>query len=129
MVDPLPQPPKTAREVYDTRDSEYTITFIDAVFLRPKMYTLGGTLEEVGAFVEGFYRALKCHNPRDRAQEEAQHWFDFCAWACQRLDIDLCDWRALFRLLRQRYGTDDVAIGGLEALYMQYRAHTMNESS
>jgi hypothetical protein len=34
-----------------------------AVFLRPKMYTIGGTFEEVVAFLEGYYSGMAKANP------------------------------------------------------------------
>lgn len=39
------------------------MSFPMAVFLRPKMYTIGGTFEEVVAFLEGYYSGMAKANP------------------------------------------------------------------
>ncbi|MBW3624429.1 MAG: hypothetical protein KY468_13570 [Armatimonadetes bacterium] len=41
------------------------ISFPESVLLRPKMYTIGGTFEEVMAFLEGFYSGLAKADPHN----------------------------------------------------------------
>jgi hypothetical protein len=43
---------------YLAQDSGDVTSFVEAICLRPKMYTLAGTLEEIFCFINGFYSGL-----------------------------------------------------------------------
>ena len=97
-------------------------SLLEAVLVRPWMYTIGGTLEEVGAFLEGFYSGMAAHNRNPGAQAEAQRWFDFCIWAAAHIEgAAPGGWYHLFKALRQAYPEDAMAFARLAALYIAFR--------
>ena len=60
------------------------VNFIEAVVLRPTMYTTKGSYEEVVAFLEGFYGGLGKADPVCRPVQE---WLDFKSWIAGRLNL------------------------------------------
>lgn len=97
-------------------------SFLEAVLVRPLMYTINGTLEEVGAFLEGFYSGMAAHNKNKSAQEEAQFWFDFCEWASTKIsDSEVNNWHSLFKGLRQQVGDESDAFRNLLIFYKEFR--------
>lgn len=117
---------KGAKGVYISLD--YKMVFIDAVIVRPSMYTINGTLEEVGAFLQGFHTALGAHNTRHEAQAEASHWFDFCRWACQTVTGKQGEWYQLFKALRQKHPDYEYAFGQLALLHITFQGINYNQS-
>ncbi|NJO82381.1 MAG: hypothetical protein HC828_05885 [Blastochloris sp.] len=100
--------------------------FVEAVLLRPRMYTLEGTLEEVGAFLEGFYTGMAAHNRSEAAQRESQYWFDFCAWAAKEVGVpEGGNWYTLFQNLKQHYAAQSDAFINLIALYSRFRKENL----
>lgn len=53
------------------------VTFAEAVLLRPKMYTLGGTFEEAVAFLEGYFSGMAKGNP---SVPPVSQWSSFRDW-------------------------------------------------
>jgi hypothetical protein len=102
------QVPRYAGDVYSPEQP--VREFAEAVFVRPNMYTIGGTLEEVGAFLEGFYSGMAAHSRDPVALGQARRWSDFCAWAAERIDgAELPGWFHVFRALRRAYPDDTAA--------------------
>lgn len=60
------------------------VSFLKAVFLRPKMYTLNGTYEEVIAFLVGFYSGMAKGNPN---APPIDTWITFQDWLSERLNL------------------------------------------
>jgi len=56
-----------------------------AVFLRPKMYTVSGTYEEVVAFLQGYYSGMAKANPHC---PPVPIWFDFVEELRLELGVD-----------------------------------------
>lgn len=59
-------------------------TFSEAVLLRPKMYTLGGTFEEAIAFLEGYYSGMAKANP---CAAPVAEWVSFQHWLSDKLNV------------------------------------------
>jgi hypothetical protein len=92
------------------------------------MYTIHGTLEEVGAFLQGFYSGMGAHTKSSPAQREAQHWFAFCTWAVDQLQAgEKGSWHRLFVLLRVQFGTDAEALDKVFDLYIKFYRQTQEE--
>lgn len=80
------------------------LDFIQAVFARPKMYTLLGSYAEVVAFLEGYYSGLaKSKN----GLSEAEKWSSFRHWLAKQLNASLSD---EFMILAARYETDALTV-------------------
>lgn len=93
----------------------------ESVFVRPGMYTINGTLEEAGAFLEGFYSGMLAHNREAYAKTQAQRWFDFCAWATPQVDPAATGgWFYLFRALRRKHHQDTAAFFDVLLLYRAF---------
>lgn len=112
-------PTPSARTMYSS--GRQARSLIEAVCLRPQMYTIGGTLEEVGAFLEGFYSGLTAHNRDKDAVEVAQEWFTFCKWANNHFNESSEEtWYTLFVNLREKYSHDSDALNKLLLLFIEY---------
>jgi hypothetical protein len=87
-----------------------TVSFIEAVCRRPKMYTLDGTLAEVFCFLNGFYSSIANHNPP--ACETASHnWDGFLEWASARLaGCPTSNWADVAAALRRSYPEESVVL-------------------
>jgi hypothetical protein len=97
-------------------------SLIEAVCVRPRMYTIGGTLEEAGAFLQGFYSGMAAHNQNPAALKEAGRWSDFCTWAAERVEgATPGGWYQLFQALRRAYPEDVGAFVQLRTLYHEFR--------
>jgi hypothetical protein len=112
--------PRHAGDLYSSENP--VREFAEAVFVRPSMYTIGGTLEEVAAFLEGFYSGMIAHN-RDRAAfNEAARWRDFCAWAAEQIGgAERPSWVHMFQALRRAYPDDTAGFLRLAELYIAFR--------
>ena len=99
-----------------------SVTFTESVFVRPAMYTINGTLEETGAFLQGFYNGLG-KNSHPNAIREAKTWFNFCRWACQQMDIgaERYGWHLLFSEIRRTSKDDSDGFVKLAELYIQFK--------
>jgi hypothetical protein len=64
------------------REQTKDISFPEAVFLRPSMYTMGGTFEEAIAFLEGYYSGVAKANPYAAPIAE---WASFRRWLSEKL--------------------------------------------
>lgn len=105
----------------DSSDNQVR-SFVEAVCLRPLMYTIGGTIEEIGAFLEGFYSGMASHNRDASATSEAQLWYDFCEWATKTLEAtESGNWYILFKGLRRAHDNDSEALVKLASLYAAFR--------
>jgi len=63
-----------------------TLSFPEAVILRPKMYTSGGTFEETLAFLDGYYSGMAKMDPDASPVVE---WAGFQEWLARKLDVPL----------------------------------------
>jgi hypothetical protein len=116
MLENLPE------DMYTT-DSIQILHFVTGICKRPQMYTINGTLEEVGAFLEGFYSGM-CAHSRDKIAIEAVrfYWFDFCDWATNYLFGQEKNWVDLFQALKQLSPDESVGFAKLIELYDLYLA-------
>ena len=89
--------PASGKEIVD-------ITFPDAVLLRPKMYTLEGTFEEVIAFLEGYFSGMAKVNPY--APPDLQ-WVSFQDWLSESIGVPSSE---VFLRFRERYETSQAAL-------------------
>jgi len=95
--------------------------FTESVFYRPGMYTINGTLEEVAAFLEGYYSAAaKCIHS-EGAQKEVNRWCDFTRWLAEKVEgAESPSWSNVFRALRRNYSEDAAVFDKLREWYPEY---------
>lgn len=95
------------------------VTFIEAVFLRPRMYTLGGSFAEVVSFCEGYASGPVPH--MIGYAEKADSWYPFCRWLIEQFLEGRGDGlRAYFRSIRDDCVDDRAAIDRLLMLYRRF---------
>ncbi len=92
------------------------ITLVRSVCLRPGMYTLGGSFEEVVCLLQGLFSG-EAHLP-SRTSAGAELWFELT----DRLRRDLAvvtggGWQAGFEALRRRCAGNQEALERLADLY------------
>lgn len=92
---------------------------IKYVFIRPKMYTLGGTVTEVYSFLKGYTGGLSAHRP---SVELARYpilgeWEDFRDWLGKKLGTYGSQAFDIFVL---RYGDNDEAMKTLLNYYDEF---------
>lgn len=104
-------------------------SFVEGVCRHPEMYTINGTLAEVGAFLEGFYSGMISHSQdKHRYSAEAYWWSDFCEWVTIQLFSKEKSWRDLFKWLCETYPEQSDGFQKLIELYKLYlQAHQPNE--
>ena len=95
--------------------------FTESVFYRPGMYTINGTLEEVGAFLEGYYSgAAKCFQSAG-AQQEVNRWVEFCRWLGEKIGgVQAPSWHNVFKALRVLHPNDAEAFEKLRTWYPEF---------
>jgi hypothetical protein len=75
-------------------DRTKSMTFTEAVLLRPRMYTLGGSYEEVVAFLEGYHSGMAKYDPYAVPVSE---WASFRDWLREQMRADSTDVFARFK--------------------------------
>ena len=105
------------------------ITWVEAVFRHPKMYTLTGTLEETFCVLFGYYwgleRGLASHPNREAGpikavQDEWTHFFD---WLCERFpEVEAKQWMDIIDALRSKVLDDKELLHCLASMYEEYRS-------
>lgn len=89
--------------------------FIEAVLTRPAMYTMGGSYEEVVAFLDGYLTAAA------RARPDARHVMEWTAlrqFLAERLRTNDA---GVFAALRARNADSQAALDDLRRLYAEFR--------
>ena len=93
------------------------LTLPEAVCLRPKMYTLGGTIEELSAFFEGYFSGLA---RADLSDARVRRWNSFCEHL--KSDLQVEDTRQAFARLRLLHGSNEEAIADLYNRIARFRS-------
>jgi len=88
----------------------------EAVLLRPRMYTLGGTFEEVIAFLEGYYSGMAKGNPYAIPVLE---WASFRTWLSEKMGLAPSEVFAKFRNL---HADGPAALAGMQNCLSEFRA-------
>jgi hypothetical protein len=96
-------------------EAQRSITFPEAVLLRPKMYTLGGSFEEVVAFLEGYHSGLAKGNPHACSVDQ---WTPFCEWLTKQLGVS--DSVDTFKKLRGLHPTSEAALEDMLRKFRQF---------
>jgi hypothetical protein len=94
-----------------TTEKEFLDYFV-AVCKRPKMYTPGGTFNEVVSYLAGYALGADLRG-------NVHHWalIPFQQWIRKRLALDpAADWKAF----RDLFSSDDEAVNNLNKLYQEY---------
>jgi hypothetical protein len=94
-------------------------SLVEAVCVRPRMYTLGGTFEEIACFLQGFHSGSASHTPSPPPEAEA--WFEFCDWLHGRLLGGPGPWWAALSTLRRAHQDDLQAFAALASLYIEFQ--------
>ncbi|WP_157463995.1 hypothetical protein [Deinococcus pimensis] len=90
------------------------VDFVQAVLLRPRMYTETGSYYEAVAFLKGYLSGIQGGG---RGHHSDAPWFEFLAWLPERVGIS--EGRVLVRW-RERHEDDTRAVGTLLALYEEF---------
>jgi len=88
---------------------------ISYILVRPRMYTISGTLGEVVAFIKGYVGGLSKRDPDATIVIE---WVSFTEWLRHKLDVGYGD---LFDTFVQHYGNDALAVIRLHEYFDEYR--------
>ncbi len=80
---------------------DHQLSFPEAVFLRPRMYTHGGTFGEIIAFLDGYYSGMAKVDPDAPPVDE---WAGFREWLARKLDAPWSE--VLDRLIQVESGGD-----------------------
>lgn len=91
------------------------VTFPEAVCLRPTMYTLGGTFEEVIAFLEGYHSGVATGNLYAPA---VLWWQSFREWLALQLGVEQSE---VFSSLRGLHASSGEALKDLTARIAHFR--------
>ena len=87
-----------------TENDKPAVSFAEAVLLRPKMYTLGGTYEEVVAFLDGYFSGMAKANPY---VPPVLQWVAFQQWLAVQLSVPSSD---VFSTLKNAHYADQDAL-------------------
>jgi len=87
-----------------TENDKPAVSFAEAVLLRPKMYTLGGTYEEVVAFLDGYFSGMAKANPY---APPVLQWVAFQQWLAVQLSVPSSD---VFSTLKNAHYADQDAL-------------------
>lgn len=79
----------------DPRD----VSFIEAVFRRPKMYTIDGSFEEMVAFLEGYFSGLA----KSQSPLRLNAWGEFQVWLSAKYNIPISE---ILKFMRDRGSSD-----------------------
>lgn len=96
------------------------MSLVEAVCVRPSMYTLNGTWEEAAAFLYGFHSGMAAHNRSKGAMRQVGWWNNFCDWACEQVGSEQGGWYVLCQALRHIHSDNAAAFAHLAALCIQY---------
>jgi hypothetical protein len=94
------------------------MNMIDAVLARPTMYTMSGSYGEVIAFLEGYVSGVAKTRPYVDIVVE---WSSFKEWLTIHEGVSQ---EQTFRLVRDRYGSEQEAIACIKQLYDDFKAAT-----
>lgn len=92
----------------------------EAVFLRPGMYTLSGTYEEVIAFLEGYYSGMAKGNPYAIPVSE---WASFRTWLSKKLGLPASE---VFLKFRNLYEDNSTSLEKMRACFSDFRSEGTN---
>ena len=93
-----------------------SITFTEAVLLRPAMYTLNGTYAEVISFLEGYYSGMARGKPD---VPPAVEWSDFENWLADCLGVGVMD---SFRHIERSHTDDCERLKALANWYARFQS-------
>jgi hypothetical protein len=87
---------------------------VESVLIRPQMYTVGGSVLEVAAFLEGYYSGMAKIAPYSHKVAE---WTDFVA----AIAVDgHSGWASVFRHVDSTFNTADEAFDWLLSAYLDH---------
>jgi hypothetical protein len=108
------------REIYAIREkfgSPQVETLVEGVFIRPQMYSIGGTVFEVAAFLEGYYSGAA----RDKYWTDTS-WQDFNLWLLAEIGGELHNgWHWLYQKIIELYPQNDLALDFLLEKFLQFQ--------
>ena len=86
---------------------------VESALIRPSMYTVGGSVLEVAAFLEGYYSGLAKGSPKS---DHGSAWSDFVAAIA---GDGHPDWHTVFRDVNLRFNSCDEAFDWLLSVYLE----------
>jgi hypothetical protein len=119
----MPENPLLEPSDLYSSNSIQVLHFVMGVCKRPQMYTINGTLEEVGALFWGFYSGICWHSRDKTALEDTNYfWFDFLDYAADHLSVQGKTWTHVFQVLKKLSSNEAVGFAKLIELYDLYLA-------
>ena len=100
----------------DQRKEVMNVTFPEAVLLRPKIYTLGGTFEEVVAFLEGYVSGMAKADPY---APPVLQWASFQSWLSERLGVSSSE---AFLRFREIHESNQASLEKMWEWFTQFQA-------
>jgi hypothetical protein len=91
------------------------VNLLEAVLIRPKMYTLGGTFEEVVAFLEGYYSGMSKGNLYAIPVLE---WASFRTWLSEKVASNTSE---VFARFRDLHADGPAALEGMRNCLSDFR--------
>ncbi len=88
-------------EIREKHDIQVITSIIEGTFIRPQMYTIGGTIFEVGAFLEGYISGL-AHNPKHQ-YPIINIWSDFNSYLSNQIEDSNGGWHGAFSGVRRLF--------------------------
>ena len=118
--------PREIQAIRKKYGSPQVISLVEGVFIRPKMYTIGGTVFEVAAFLEGYF---SCATRSDPKLEYWVFWGDFNTWLLAEIDNELQgDWHLLYQKVSELYPQADEAFDYLLEKVIQFQKENKTQS-
>lgn len=92
------------------------VSFIEAVFRRPKMYTIDGSFEELIAFLEGYYSGMA----KNQNAMPLNVWGEFQTWLSTRHNIQSSE---IFKSIRDEHCDDRVRAENFLIALKEFSGH------
>jgi hypothetical protein len=95
-------------------------SIIEGTLIRPAMYTIGGSIPEVAAFLEGYFSGA--HVKASEASTIVTEWQDYVEFI--GVEFGSTDWNDVFRSVTARFDSDDDWFDWLLTKYLQFKSNS-----
>ena len=99
-----------------------TVTFTETVLLRPKMYTITGTLGEIVCFLNGYYSGIaRSHS----CAPDVQEWQQFRRFLSRHFLVDSA---YIFHRMMECYPENEKAIEAMSELLVKFHEASLRSN-
>ena len=113
-------------EIREKHGIQVTMSIIEGTFTRPQMYTIGGTVFEVGAFLEGYISGL-AHDPKHQ-YPIISIWSDFNIYLSNQIEDGNGGWYGAFSGVRRLFASEEESFDYLLDKYYEFYNALPNEA-